>query len=233
MIEVKAKTACNGMSNSVADTLPGDLAVAHARPDGSDWSLYARDEERKYLNRSERERALAAAGSLPSEKALFILILAWTGARVNEVLALTPASFQIELGIVELRTLKRRKPQVREVPTIPPEVMQRLDLHFDLSRRRRDPRFADRRLWSWHASTAWRIVKRVMRLAGINGRRARPRGLRHAFGVGTQQAGIPLNITQGWMGHARMTTTAIYTSVCGPEDMAFARQFWQSSRHAP
>jgi integrase len=44
---------------------------------------------------------------LDPDKALFALTLAWTGARVSEVLALTPAAFQIEDGLVAFRTLKR------------------------------------------------------------------------------------------------------------------------------
>jgi hypothetical protein len=64
--------------------------------------------------------------------------------------------------------------------------------------------------------------------AFLMGRAACPRGLRHAFGVGTLQAGIPLNLTQRWMGHARISTTAIYTKVCGPDEFAFAQRYWES-----
>ena len=59
---------------------------------------------------------LAAMQELPPEKALFALTLAWTGARVSEVLALTAASFQVEAGVVAIVTLKRRSFSVREVP---------------------------------------------------------------------------------------------------------------------
>jgi integrase/recombinase XerD len=65
--------------------------------------------------------------------------------------------------------------------------------------------------------------------SGIDGRRACPRGLRHAFGIGTLQAGIPLNVTQKWMGHASLTTTAIYAEASGPEEIGFAEQFWRSN----
>src|SRR5437016_5888490 len=44
----------------------------------------------------ERHRALAIMATLPPERALFALTLAWTGARVSEVLALRINSFQIE-----------------------------------------------------------------------------------------------------------------------------------------
>ena len=62
----------------------------------------------------------------------------------------------------------------------------------------------------------------VMRHSQITGRHAAPRGLRHAFGVGTLQSGVPLNLTQRWLGHARISTTAIYAAASGPEEINFA-----------
>lgn len=191
-----------------------------------DFSLYSRDGARKYLNHDERRRALAAMEFLEPGQALFAITLAWTGARVSEVLALTPTSFQVERAIVALRTLKRRKHHIREVP-IPPQLMAALDRHFRIAAMQRDPLQADRRLWPWHRATAWRIIKRVMRRSGIAGRHACPRGLRHAFGVGTLQSGVPLNLTQRWLGHARISTTAIYAAASGPEEVAFAGRFWR------
>jgi integrase len=165
--------------------------------------------------------------ALETDQALFALTLAWTGARVSEVLALTPSSFQVECGTVAIQTLKRRKHSVREVP-LPPELLAAIDRHFALSIIRLDPRDADRRLWPWSRTTAWRVIKRVMQLSGIVGRQACPRGLRHAFGVGSLQAGVPLNLVQRWLGHARISTTAIYASACGPEEFSFAQIFWKA-----
>jgi integrase/recombinase XerD len=215
---------------------PTDVGVVDTstgvRRSGAEAGLYAADGARKYLNRDERQRVLAAVGQLPTDRALFALTLAWTGARVSEVLALTPSSFQIDGGVVAIRTLKRRRHHIREVP-LPPELMKALDDQFHLAARQRDPRRADSRLWPWHRATAWRIVKRVMTLCQIRGRRASPRGLRHAFGVGTLQSGVPLNITQRWLGHAKIDTTAIYAEVSGAEERAFAEQFWQQSLERP
>jgi integrase/recombinase XerD len=188
--------------------------------------LYAADGARKYLNQAERQRALDAMAALPIEQALFAFTLAWTGARVSEVLALTASSFQLEAGLVAIRTLKRRRHHVREVP-LPPDLMAALDRHFGLSSIRRDPRRADHRLWPWHRATGWRLIKRVMDRIGVRGRQACPRGLRHAFGIGTLQTRVPPNLVQKWMGHARISTTAIYADASGPEEIAFAREFWR------
>jgi integrase/recombinase XerD len=192
-------------------------------------SLYAPGGGRKYLNRVERERALAEMAKLPRSQALFALTLAWTGARVSEVLALTASLFQIESGIVAIETLKRRGHYVREVP-IPPELMAALNTHFKLTALQRDEHRSDRRLWPWHRVTAWRIIKQVMRRSSVSGQQACPRGLRHAFGVGSLQAGVPLNLAQRWLGHSRISTTAIYAAVSGPEEIFFIKRFWRIPR---
>jgi integrase len=160
---------------------------------------------------------------------LFSLLLAWTGARPSEVLALVPLSFQIERNVVVLPTLKRRKPHAREVP-IPPWLMAAIDRRFGLRELQRNPETANKRLWSWSSRiTVWRFVKDGMLEAGIVGRAACPRGLRHGFAVNALQASVPLNIVQKWLGHADISTTAIYVAVAGPEEMLFAERFWQSA----
>ncbi|MGB9024659.1 MAG: hypothetical protein WCC40_01665, partial [Rhodomicrobium sp.] len=129
-------------------------------------NLYTSTGERKYLNRSERARALAAAEHLSAvehlspERMLFCLTLAWTGARISEVLALTPAQFQVNECLVSILTLKRRHLHIREVP-IPPFLMHALNGHYRLCDRQMDVNLRERRLWLFHRTTAWRIVKQV------------------------------------------------------------------------
>ena len=188
-------------------------------------SLYAANGERKYLNAAERSRALCESAKLPPSHALFALTLAWTGARISEVLGLTPGSFQIEPGVVAIRTLKRRKFVIREVP-VPDELMLALDDHFDLHRRQRSPATSRARLWPWGREWGWKIIKGVMDDAAIAGPAACPRGLRHSFGVGALGADVPINLVQRWLGHARLSTTMIYLNVSGPEERRYAERFW-------
>lgn len=190
------------------------------------FALYDRHGARKYLSRPERQRVLAAMDVLAADKALFALTLAWTGTRVSEVLALTASSFELESGIVAIRTLKRRRAVVREVP-LPPWLVSGLDRCFDLRERQKNAMLATKRLWPMCRVTAWRLIGGVMDRAGVTGRQACPRGLRHSFGIGTLQAGVPLNLVQRWLGHARISTTAIYADANGPEEAAFATRFWQ------
>jgi integrase len=194
-----------------------------ARDDGV--SLYAADGGRKYLNLAERQRAFGTMATLDPDKALFALTLAWTGARVSEVLALTPASFQIEGRTVAFTTLKRRRLNVREVP-LPEALIQAIDERYAVRAAQLDALTRGARLWAWHRTTVWRVMKDVMVRSGVAGRPACPRGLRHGFGVGTLQAGVPINLVQRWLGHARLSTTAIYAAASGPEEQAFAARFW-------
>jgi len=80
-------------------------------------SLYGPSGGRKYLNAAERRRFIHAARRAETATRLFGLVLAWSGARISEALAVTPAVIDIEGGVVSIETLKRRKRGiVRQVP---------------------------------------------------------------------------------------------------------------------
>jgi integrase len=184
-------------------------------------ALYTPRGARKYLNHGERKRVLAAARTQPVDRALFVETLFWSGARVSEVLALRPCDFQMVEGIVTLRTLKRRRVSLREVP-LPPALLHALERHCRFSREDE----AMKRLWPWHRATGWRIVHHVMMRAEVVGACATPRGMRHGFAVAALQAGVPLTLLQRWLGHARLSTTAIYAAASGPEERQFAEGVW-------
>jgi integrase len=188
-------------------------------------SLYAAGGARKYVNLSERAAILSQLASLPTAERLFILVLILTGARISEVLSVTPQCFQFEPSVLALRTLKRRRHAFREIP-IPRDLVTELDGCFDLRRRQQESLLAAKRLWTFHRVTGWRLIKCVMENAGIHGIRATPRGLRHAFGVGTLAAGVPLNIVQRLLGHSSIKTTTIYTEASGPDEQAIVARFW-------
>jgi integrase len=190
-------------------------------------SLHGPSGERKYLNAAERRRFIGAAQRAPPDVRLFCLVLNWSGGRISEVLALTPAAIDIESGVASIHTLKRRKRGiVRQVP-LPGELLCTLDRAFQLRRRQADPDLAYDRLWRWSRSTAWRRVKEIMAAAGITGTPAMPRGLRHTFGVNAFQSGVPPHLVQRWLGHASLRTTSIYGDVIGPDERAFAVRMWR------
>ncbi len=82
-------------------------------------------------------------------------------------------------------------------------------------------------LWPWSRMTAFRRVQEVIAAAGIpDGPHACPKGLRHGFGVQAVSRGIALNMVQKWLGHAQLTTTAIYANAVGEEEQSIAARMW-------
>jgi integrase/recombinase XerD len=190
-------------------------------------NLYGSTGSRKYLNAAERRRFTKAARRAPLEVQLFCLVLSLSGGRISEILALTPAAIDLDNGVANITTLKRRKRGlVRQVP-LPRSVLSELSHVFSLRRRQRDPDSAYRRIWTWSRTTAWRRVKEVMAAANISGPFAMPKGLRHGFGVHAFQSLVPPHLVQRWLGHASLRTTSIYGDVIGPEERAFAARMWR------
>lgn len=186
-------------------------------------SLYSAAGLRKYLTRDERERFLAASLAAPRpDVRTLCLTLVYTGCRISEALALTPASVQAADGTVAIRTLKKRGLMVvRELP-VPPRLIAELERVHGLSSL---PPL--QRLWPLSRGRAWQLVKDVMVQAGIaEGVHASPKGLRHGFGLHAIRSGVPLNLVQRWLGHASMTTTAIYLQAVGSEEREIAARMW-------
>lgn len=181
----------------------------------------------KYLNAAERKRFLAAAENTEPDVRLFCLILFWTGARLSEALALTPAAIDLDNEVVALRTLKRRRADmIREVP-IPSALASEIDRQFEIRHRQQSALLAKIRLWTWCRVTAWRKIKGVLAEATVNGAAGAPKGLRHSFGVAAFQSNVPSHLVQRWLGHASLRTTAIYGEVTGREEREFASRMWQ------
>jgi integrase/recombinase XerD len=190
-------------------------------------SLFSPSGNRKYLNAVERARFALAARLMSPNIRLFCLMLRWSGARISEVLAITPSAIDFDAGAVSIITLKRRKHGIiRQVP-LPRDFLRELNRVFKIRLRQRDPIACNRRIWRWSRATAWRRVKEVMAVAKIFGACAMPKGLRHGFGVHAFQSNVPPHLVQKWLGHASMRTTAIYGDVIGREERLFAARMWK------
>jgi site-specific recombinase XerD len=187
-------------------------------------SLYSACGQRKYLTSAERHRFISAAMRCPRlELRTFCLVLAYTGCRISEALALTADSVEMNEQFIAVRSLKKRsrKIVIRELP-IPQVCVRLLRRVHGL-----DGGASSRRLWTWSRSRAWQLVKSVMSQASIvKGVHATPKGLRHGFGLHAIQCGVPLNLVQRWLGHARMETTSIYLQAIGAEERAIASRMW-------
>ena len=154
------------------------------------------------------------------------MLLTYTGYRLSEALALSSISVQPSAKILAVRSLKKRnKPVVREVP-IPDVLVELLEHASELSPTPQHQPGTVNAFCPWKRTWAWVRVKRVMAQANIVGMQASPKGLRHGFGVHAVQSGVPLNLVQKWLGHAQLSTTAIYAVAVGPEEYAIAQRMW-------
>ena len=196
-------------------------------------TLFDRRGNRKYLTPAERRAVALAALRMAPPITTFVLGLLHTGARISELLAITPERIDRANGVIVFETLKRRKRGIFRAVPVPPEFLKQLDAVHGVYTAQSDPVRRSQALWDWGRTTAWKHVKFVMRTANISEPLAMPRAARHAFGVNAVQSAVALNIVQRWMGHARIETTAIYADVVGREERTLARRTWASLGRLP
>lgn len=183
--------------------------------------LFDHNGSRKYLTPKERRAFIEACEACSPQVQTLCLTLAFTGCRISEALALTPARVDHDNGFIVFETLKRRRKAVFRAVPAPDFLLERLQVAHENTA-------AQDRLWPWCRTTAWKRIKEVMSLAGIPAARAMPKALRHAFGVlGTTEAKVSLNLMQKWLGHARIQTTAIYADAVGDEEREIAARLWR------
>jgi integrase len=199
--------------------------------------LFSPTGERLYLNAQERHKFLAAAEEEEPIRRMFCHVLHYTGCRPTEALELVPGRILIDEQALVFRSLKKRKvdglgrvkqPQYRTIPV--PEIMiNSLDLVFGIRAIKKMQKGLDDPLWTMSRPTAYRLVKRVMDRAGIKGRQATGKGLRHRFGVAMVTAGkpLPIHILAQLMGHSDTKTTEIYTQVVGEEKSKMVAEAWE------
>ena len=190
-------------------------------------SLYAADGSRKYLTADERAAFLKAAEIADRRVRTLCMTLAYAGCRLSEALALTADRVDLAAGVLVFESLKKRRDGVYRAVPAPPALLEALDLvHGVREAQARRDRGRGMRLWPWSRMTAWRRVHEVMEAARLAGPHASPKGLRHGFGVAAVSAGIPLNLVQKWLGHAQLSTTAIYADAVGAEEKTIAARMW-------
>ena len=187
--------------------------------------LFNEQGQRKYLNAAERKAFKSATEKQPREVRTFCLVLYYTGCRVSEALALTPERIDLEECTITFESLKKRKNGVFRAVPVPSSLIDILDLVHGLREAARDKQ--NKRLFPWSRMTAYRKVKSVMETAELDGVKATPKGLRHAFGIACNQKGVQLNMAQRWLGHADIRTTAIYSDAVGQEERNVAERLWE------
>lgn len=190
--------------------------------------LYDRIGKRKYLTIDERQAFLEAAKKARPEIYTFCMTLTYTGARISEVLALTSDRFDYAENLIIIESLKKRKSNVYRAVPVPTELMRLLDETHTIQHSPQKIYLDPVRIWPWCRTTGWKYVTAAMSDAGIVGPHGCPKALRHGFGVSALQQNVPLNIVRKWLGHARLSTTAIYADAIGDEERSLAAQFWET-----
>ncbi|MBV8977722.1 MAG: site-specific integrase [Alphaproteobacteria bacterium] len=222
------------MGDFVASILGKSIRNIGRRPlwekkkSGMEYSLFDPQGRRKYLVPSERIAFLRAAISVGGETATFCSVLMATGARVSETLALAPKDLDEPNGTINIETLKRRKKGVIRAVPVPQQLFHHLESVHHWRAAKRQPISAPRqRLWTFSRSTAWRRAKMIAELADLPPWLRTPKALRHAFAVDARIKEVPIELIQRCLGHARIQTTFIYTTVLGAEQRDFVRRTWE------
>ncbi len=183
------------------------------------YSAYDLEGRRKYLTHPEGRRFLKCARREPRDEALFCMTIYYTGMRISEALSLTAQDIDHATGVVRIRSLKKRERKEFSRIPVPTSLLSGLRNLTDQG--------SEGSLWTFSRTTAWRIIKRVMNAAEIDGIHATAKGLRHAFGIRGAIAKIPLNLLQLWFGHSQSATTAIYLDVRDDEERTLIQRTWK------
>jgi integrase/recombinase XerD len=183
---------------------------------------------RFYFTDDERKAFLAAARIAPREVRCFCGVLHYTGCRISEALALTPKAIDLSSRFIVFESLKKRRRGIYRPVPAPPELLDVLDMVYGVREiQKKGGTRLNAKLWPWSRMTAYRRVQEIIEAAGIGkGPHACPKGLRHGFGVAAVGKGITLNMVQKWLGHAQLTTTAIYANAVGEEEQNIAARMW-------
>jgi integrase/recombinase XerD len=191
-------------------------------------SLYDASGHRKYLTQTERAAFLKAAERASREVRTFCGTLAYTGCRISEALELTADRIDLAEGMIVFESLKKRKKGVYRAVPVPPALLDALNLvHNVREAQAKKDGGKSVRLWAWGRTWAWMQVKEVMQSAGLTDpANATPKGLRHAFGINAIISGVQLNLLKKWMGHAQLSTTAVYADAVGEEEKGIAARMW-------
>lgn len=187
-----------------------------------DWNLFDAEGHRKYLTPRERRAFLRAASRAPEDVETFARVLCETGCRISEALALTGDRIDVGAGVIVFETLKKRRSGVHRAVPVSEALIGRLVEVHHLS----VAEAAEARLWRWCRMTGYRRVLELMAAAGLSGLHATPKGLRHGFAIAALEKGVPLTLVQKWLGHASLSTTAIYLNAVGAEERKIASRLW-------
>ena len=147
-----------------------------------------------------------AEGDSPRSLAL-VLLLGLNGLRITEALGSDVTDLGTERGHRILR-VKRKGGKTATVP-LAPRTADAVDAY--MADRTTGPLFVTRTGERWHRTEAWRVLRRLAKVAVPNkANTLHPHDLRHAFVTLSLDAGASLRDVQDAAGHADPRTTRRY-----------------------
>ncbi len=182
--------------------------------------------ERKYLNAEERKTFFGATIYMKPDIKFYSRMIYYTGCRLSEALAVTPNFIDYQERCVIFKTLKQNpdRPKFRMVE-LPDQYLESLHDVYDVPAKK-GTSDGEKPLWNFADRTARKYIKVVMTKAGITGKKASSRGLRHSMGVNLVVKQIPLHIVQDILGHAYIENTRIYAQALDKERREMISRVW-------
>ena len=189
--------------------------------------------ERKYLNREERRQFLQATQLQEAKTKYYCQLLYYTGCRLSEALEVSFDRFNYQERGVTIRTLKQGsndagKPIERyRFNELPQSYLNEMNGFFTLAKgKRKHDMAAAERLWPVSDRMARNYVTTVMEAAGLSGKKATSRGLRHSMGVMLALEKVPINVIKKVLGHAAIKNTMIYLDIIQEDRRDLVTQIW-------
>ncbi|MEM3473789.1 MAG: tyrosine-type recombinase/integrase [archaeon] len=139
---------------------------------------------------------------------MVFLFMRWTGARISEILSIDEKrDLDLRNAEVTLPTLKRhsrKKKRMKRVVPIPEKLVSEYLMFVNTH-----PNLAGK-VFKVNRSNFFRVFKLLAKKAGISEEIAHPHVLRHTRAIELLRSGVPVTIVQSLLGHASLSTTAIY-----------------------
>lgn len=174
-----------------------------------------------FLNSPELRLALEAVDRLSprgvvggaERNTAIVVMLAYSGLRVAELVALDRDDVDVEAGTIHVRHGKGDRERYVPLHALAGKALTRyLTRRFDED----EALFVSRKHARLSTSQVRRIVESVAGEAGIH-KRVTPHKLRHTFATLLLDKGLDVRVIQELLGHASITSTMIYTHVTGEQ----------------
>jgi len=148
---------------------------------------------------------------------LLFKTMLWSGARIDEILALRPIDIHLDINTIDLITLKKKKASMRTIPLhrdLKDAIMSYfIEFHIDVR--------SQEKIFSMTRQAVDLFLKRMQKQLGF---RIHAHKFRHTFGVKAIFNHVPLSVLQEWLGHSSIFTTSIYTQITGMDTSKFMDQ---------